>query len=108
MTDEEKRVRAIRGAIAEFAKKERSKVVSLDVFFTDHGLTVGVKGGFVPAHMGFIRAFGEPAYLEIVEILKDAGYRISEALKRTGQVEAAITVDADAARAQAKEAEAKP
>lgn len=108
MTDEEKRVKAIRGAIAEFAKKERSKVVSLDVFFTDHGLTVVVKGGSVPSYMEFIRAFGSPAYLEIVEILKDAGYRISEALKRTGQAEAAITVDADAARTQAKEAEAKP
>ena len=78
------------------------------MFFTDHGLTVVVKGGSVPSYMEFIRAFGSPAYLEIVEILKDAGYRISEALKRTGQAEAAITVDADAARTQAKEAEAKP
>lgn len=89
--------------LAQLMKENMSMVTALDVSVTDNGIIVGVRGDRTPARGTFIEIFGEPAYREVVEILKDASDRIGEVIQRTGAATSSIVVDADAVRTQAQE-----
>lgn len=89
--------------LAQLMKENMSMVTALDVSVTDNGIIVGVRGDRTPARGMFIEIFGEPAYREIIGILKDTADRVGEAIQGTGKVKDTVAVDADAVRAQARE-----
>ena len=89
--------------LAKLMKENMSVVTALDVSVTDEGIVIGVRGDRTPARGMFIEIFGEPAYREVVEILKDASDRVADVIRRTGAATSSIEVDADAVRAQARE-----
>lgn len=84
-------------------EEKARKVVSLDVILTGEGVRTCVRSDETPARGMFIEIFGEPAYREIIGILKDTADRVGEAIQGTGKVKDTVAVDADAVRAQARE-----
>lgn len=90
------------------AEERMSMVAALEVRWDDTGMQVGVCSGQTPAREHFVEHFGERAYREIIEVFRDASYRISDVIQRSGKVKGVITIDADAARAQAAKEAEKP